>query len=209
MAPMRNRGRTWGLTGLTVLAIVLWLYATAAVWTPRLPNQRILPTPVAIVIDLPHAELLRLLAGGIAVALTVLVGFRVLRTTGAFVALWVSLMIYLILYFAAPNRSPDLIYQAHRSDFTTIATMAHKGEFPDKSTYGNGLSMRLRYLSSTGRVTWVKGSLFVPRQVIFPASSAGFWYVPKGSPVGLDMFGTVCSQPVLLDRNWWACGLDS
>ncbi len=206
MAPMRNRGRMWGLAALMVLAVLMWLYATAAVWTPRLPNQRILPTPVAIAIDLPDGELLRLLGGIAAVALTTWVGFRVLRTMGAFVALWVSLVIYLVLYFAAPTRSPQLIYQAHRADFNTIATMAQKGELPDKSPAGNDLSLRLRYLSSNGKATWINGALFVPRQVSFPARSGGFWYVPKGSPVGLDMFGTLCSQPMLIDRNWWVCG---
>jgi hypothetical protein len=141
------------------------------------------------------------------VALTTVVGFRMLQTTGAFLAVWVSLFAFLALYFAGPNRSADLIYEAHRSDFTTLATMAKDGQLTDRTAYGNTLSLRLRYLSTTGRVNWVGGSLFVPRRVVFPDNSAGFWYVPKGSPVGKDMFGTQCSSPVHLDTQWWACGL--
>ncbi len=204
---MKHGSHLWGVTAQALAAALLWLYATAALWTRYLPTQQALPTPFAIVIDMPHAQLIRLLAGGMAVALTTLVGFQLLRTTGAFLALWVSLFAFLSLYLVSPNRSAEQIYSAHRSDFTTIATLARAGELTDTTSYGNNLSLRMRYLSTTGRVNWIQGSLFVPRRVVFPHNSAGFWYVPKGSPVGLDMFGTACARPVHLDQHWWACGI--
>ncbi len=207
MAAMKHRSHLWGLTAQALAAVLLWLYATAALWTRYLPSQEALPTPAAIVVDMPHAQLLQLLGGGVAVALTTLVGFQLLRTTGAFLALWLSLFGFLGLYLASPSRSAAQIYASHRTDFSTIAAMAQDGELTDASIYGTNLSLRLRYLSSTGRVTWVNGSLFVPRRVVFPNDSAGFWYVPKGSPVGLDMFGTECTQPVHLDQHWWACNI--
>ena len=209
MARMRSGVRSVGFATAAIGAALMWLYATSALWTPRLPDQGLLPTPVSIVIDMPHAQMARTMAAAIAVTLTTVVGFRLFRTTGAFLAVWVSLFAFLALYLVSPNRPADLVYQAHRSDFTTLATLAKSGDLPDKTAYGNNLSLRLRYLSSTGRVNWVGGSLFVPRRVVFPNNSAGFWYVPKGTPVGKDMFGTECSAPVHLDNHWWACGMSS
>ncbi len=208
MAVMKS-ARSWAFAASTVGAALMWLYATAAFWTQYLPDQRALPTVVGIVIDMPHAQLARTMAAAIAVALTTVVGFRLFQTTGAFLAVWIALFGFLALFFAAPKRPADLIYQAHRADFRQVADLATSGDLTDKTAYGNDLSLRLRYLSTTGRVNWVGSSLFVPRRVVFPNNSAGFWYVPKGSPLGKDMFGTECSDPVRLDGHWWACGLPS
>lgn len=209
MTLMRTGVRSVGFAAAAIGAAVMWLYATSALWTSHLPDQGLLPTPVSILIDMPYAHLARTMAAAIAVALTTVVGFRLFQTTGAFLAVWVSLFAFVALYLAAPSRSANLVFQAHRADFSTLATLAKSGDLPDKTAYGNNLSLRLRYLSSTGRVNWVDGSLFVPRRVVFPSDSAGFWYVPKGTPVGMDMFGTQCSAPVHLDSHWWACGAPS
>jgi len=209
MARMKSGVRSVGFAAAAIGAALMWLYATSSLWTPHLSSQTILPTIVSIMIDIPHAQLARTMAGAIAVALTTVVGFRLFRTTGAFLAVWLSLFGFLALYFTSPNRPADLVYQAHRADFRQLATLAASGDLPDKTAYGNTLSLRLRYMSTTGRVNWVNGALFVPRRVVFPDNSAGFWYVPKGSPVGKDMFGTQCSAPVHLDTHWWACGMTS
>ncbi|MEU0496862.1 hypothetical protein [Mycobacterium sp. NPDC006124] len=78
---------------------------------------------------------------------------------------------------------------------------------PGESYYGNALPLHLRFLSSGGRVSDQDGSRFFPQWIGVPDDAGGYLYDPIRSPVGADLYGSSCRNPVDLGGGWWMCGL--
>jgi hypothetical protein len=99
--------------------------------------------------------------------------------------------------------APTAYFEVHR----TLYERAVRTAQTDDSYYGAGLPVALRPLSAKGGVRADDGMLFFPQWFGMPDDAGGYFWSPEQSPVGADMFGTTCQDPVDLGEGWWSCGM--
>ena len=101
---------------------------------------------------------------------------------------------------------PQGWFEDHRDEFDEAARRARVSCCG--STYiGNDLPDSLDHLTARGTLTRESGALFFAQWLGIPDDAGGYWYSPDESPVGNEMFGTSCSQPIDLGQGWWMCGM--
>ena len=102
-------------------------------------------------------------------------------------------------------------FESHRDELDRVTQLVADGTLSRPETdsyYGPELPDDLDQVSVTGKVTILDdGSFFIPRWTGLPDDAGGFWH-SGDSPDGRDMYGMFCVDPVDLDGDWWACGLD-
>ncbi len=50
-------------------------------------------------------------------------------------------------------------------------------------------------------------TVFLAQWSGIPDDAGGYWYSPRESPEGWDMWGMICRDPVDLGDGWWRCGM--
>lgn len=110
--------------------------------------------------------------------------------------------------------APDMPYPGARAVFAAIhPQLAMIATLPAVTTgppvHDVDLPSHLAGVFVSGYVTTDgAGGVFVPMWAGVPDDAGGFWYTPGQSPEGRDMWGMECREPVRLDGDWWACGID-
>lgn len=74
-------------------------------------------------------------------------------------------------------------------------------------SYATRLPFGLRPLAAGGKVQVQDGTIFFPQWLGVPDDAAGYFWSPDRSPKDLDMYGTLCLDPVDLGGGWWSCGM--
>ncbi|QCX28815.1 hypothetical protein [Nocardioides jishulii] len=79
--------------------------------------------------------------------------------------------------------------------------------------YGDALPDSLDHLTANGLVAKEDDPTGEPEAFFFvqwfgiPDDAGGYWWSPRASPSGQDMFGMACLKPVDLGGGWWMCGM--
>ena len=177
-------------TAILWASVVFVWYFRFSVWffEPIVLALKYLLVAVAVVMTVPALMLARRSA--------VLTGGIVLFALwcGTFVGWW--------------QVAPRAWFFVHRPVFEVARVMVNPG--PDY--YGAPLPFPLRFLSETGEVsaiTMSEGSetgAFFPQWVGVPDDAGGYLY-SKTSPVGTDLYGSLCTNPHDLGGGWWMCNL--
>ncbi|GAA4638712.1 hypothetical protein GCM10023114_45550 [Mycolicibacterium sediminis] len=155
-------------------------------------------------LDLLLVPAMALLYGGgaVAVVVAVLVG----RRWSAWVLVVPVIVVLTVLVNPGWRVASGAYFQVHRPLFDLAL-----GTAPGPSYYGAPLPLPLRFLTVTGKVSSLgeEGSdgRFFPQWAGIPDDAGGYLYSPGGSPVGVDLYGSLCADPVDLGDDWWMCGL--
>ena len=104
--------------------------------------------------------------------------------------------------------APRLWFFVHRPVFEVARVVVD----PGTDYYGAALPFPLRFLSETGTVSSVvmsegsEAGAFFPQWVGIPDDAGGYLYSTT-SPVGADLYGSLCTRPQDLGGGWWMCNL--
>ena len=95
--------------------------------------------------------------------------------------------------------APRLWFETHRPLYDLTTNDAVGGGY-----YGTSLGW-LRPLTVSGNASRTETGLFYPQWIGIPDDAGGYLWSPSGSPAGVDLYGTICIDPVDLGDGWWLC----
>lgn len=98
-----------------------------------------------------------------------------------------------------------LIFERDRAKADEIAAWARV--HGDSDDYYTDLPSSLAAFAACGMVSVYTNSVFVAQWGGVPDDAGGFWYSPRKSPEGYDMWGMICRSPIDLGGGWWECGM--
>lgn len=95
--------------------------------------------------------------------------------------------------------APRAWFETHRALYDLTTNDAMGGDY-----YGTSLGW-LRPLTASGNASRTETDLFYPQWIGIPDDAGGYLWSPSASPAGVDLYGTICVDPVDLGGGWWLC----
>ncbi|MEV7964282.1 hypothetical protein [Oerskovia paurometabola] len=209
VTPTLTRTQVFAVALLGGMALLALAYATSATWAWALAVRDALPAPLhGLVAAGPGLGtwLFRLVAGLVGIVLVGVVVHLVRRRSALTLVTSLVLLTVAVSWPRAQVGTAER-FAAYRVALSEVA--APDGEGARDPGEDGLLPNALRYVSANGRVDrYEDGRVFVPQWLGMPDDAGGFWFSPGESPAGLDMHGMICADPVPLEGEWWACGME-
>ncbi|GIG35853.1 hypothetical protein [Cellulomonas pakistanensis] len=193
---------------LVVAAVPAWLAAASGRLALALAELGVLPQALGWLVWPRGTSVPVRLVGAVAgLVLVVWLAARLVRRW------WVRTPLVALGVLAAltapmtPDVGTQVLFASMRPQLDAIAELV-RDRGVSWSGYDDELPPRLASVSAHGLVAARgDGSVFVPQWAGIPDDAGGFWFTPGTTPEGRDMWGEICTQPVRLDGDWWACAM--